>query len=88
MSRLGDIKCKLIMIFLPAEENVSTEPTVVSTGEDLQDSPLPVAHHVELGQGHLRRNRIFFLIIRAIDSVNIIYISYTFVLYLISISIK
>ena len=42
------------MIFLPAEENVSTQPTVVATGEDLQHSPLPVAHHVELGQGHVR----------------------------------
>ena len=42
-------------VFLPAEENVSTEPTVVSTGEDLQDSPLSVAHHVELGQGDLGR---------------------------------
>ena len=39
--------------FLPAEENVGTEPAVVSTGEDLQDSPLSVANHVELGQGHL-----------------------------------
>ena len=42
-------------VFLPAEENVSTEPAVVATGENLQDSPLSVAHHVELGQGDLGR---------------------------------
>ena len=42
------------MIFLPAEENVGTQPTVVSTGEDLQHSPLSEAHHVELGQGDVR----------------------------------
>ena len=44
-------------MFLPAEENVSTEPAVVATGEDLQHSPLSVAHYVELCKGHLSGNK-------------------------------
>ena len=38
------------------EEDVSTQPTVVAAGELLQHPALSVAHHVELGQRHVRVN--------------------------------
>ena len=36
----------------PAEEDVRTQAAVVATGQLLQLEPLPVAHHVELGEAH------------------------------------